>query len=390
MNQLDLSPDECLLSTIFPEHQPTTTHIILQDFYKCVFKAHFEGRSHQIVRLETIPESDGGEGACHQFRAVAAIQKLAAAQIPPLVPNVFRIGVAVNAEGRQFEFSVMEFVDGVTLQDAWGAMSQENRHSVVADVVGALEKLHSLRLADVEYDILRELDIIDKSARTIGGPLIGFLNDGAALLKALPYPVYFDDLSSITITKSDMDEWVHSAVLCHNDLTPRNLILRRQLKANTAANGSPTTHNYELAAIIDWELAGFYSPSYEIALQDTYLSAGNRHLSFYLLLKGSMKELVPMSQAQARLLQAVELIFESRERKLLSGTNVPAHIRKRFIERLQLHRDPHPYIGWTRGLPDDGTGAAPFEMSEKEADELEDEVIEEMMKRRQSNKVKGT
>lgn len=102
---------------------------------------------------------------------------------------------------------------------------------------------------------------------------------------------------------------------------------------------------YSLAAIIDWELAGFYPPSYQLSLQDTYLGDGNRHLSFYLLLKQGMKDTVPLSPSQVALVRAMELMFESQYRWLSDGTNIPAHIRKRFREMLGLTRDKYPYLG---------------------------------------------
>ncbi|KAH8590400.1 hypothetical protein B0O99DRAFT_634796 [Bisporella sp. PMI_857] len=44
----------------------------------------------------------------------------------------------------------------------------------------------------------------------------------------------------------------------------------------------------------------------------------------------------------------MELIFESQRRLLLDGTNIPAHIRKRFMENSKLARDNDPYVSWTR------------------------------------------
>lgn len=91
----------------------------------------------------------------------------------------------------------------------------------------------------------------------------------------------FEELGSIVINNPDIDKWPGEAVLCHNDLTPRNLILQ----SHAFPSGKS---KYKLAGIIDWELAGFYPASYELSLQDTYLGA-NRHVSFYLLLKEHMK-----------------------------------------------------------------------------------------------------
>ena len=155
--------------------------------------------------------------------------------------------------------------------------------------------------------------------------------------KGLVIQSNFEDLGSTTVGDSDMEQWPKEAVFCHNDLTPRNLILQP-----TGSAGGIT--EYKLAAILDWELAGFYPPSYQLSLQDTYLSGTNRHLSFYLLLKERMKDITPRSPSQGALLRAIELIFESQQRRLSKGTNIPAHIRKRFREVMGLSRDKDPYV----------------------------------------------
>jgi len=117
-----------------------------------------------------------------------------------------------------------------------------------------------------------------------------------------------------------MEQWQREAVFCHNDLTPRNLIPQ----SSETLGGNK---KYKLAAIIDWELASFYPPSYQPSLQGTYLGTANRHLSFYLLLKERMKDITPHAPSQISLLRAMELIFESRQRMLSEGTNIPEEIQ---------------------------------------------------------------
>ena len=302
-----------------------------------------------------------------------------------------------------FHFSVIELVEGDLLEDVWHQMSTKNQSSVIAGLVEALEKLHSVRLSDkgvkeiLGRALRKEGDEVLKSfeqPRVFGGPYTGYLNDGSALLGSIigrrklkkPFctiePIVksqdiriqscFEELGSTVINNSDMDKWPGEAILCHNDLTPRNLILQ-------SCSSSGCISKYKLAGIIDWELAGFYPASYELSLQDTYLGA-NRHVSFYLLLKEQIKKSVPRSLSQIVLLQAMELIFESQQRLLLDGTNIPAHIRKRFIENSKLTRDNDPYVGWTRNLQD-----GPFpEYSIAAIQKLEEDVVEEMVARRKS------
>jgi thiamine kinase-like enzyme len=44
--------------------------------------------------------------------------------------------------------------------------------------------------------------------------------------KGLAIQSNFEDLRSTTVRDSDMEQWPQEAVFCHNDLTPRNLILK--------------------------------------------------------------------------------------------------------------------------------------------------------------------
>ena len=403
MPDRDVTPDDSLLEQIFTTNQPETISIFLQNWDKCVFKAEFpkgleDRHSACVVRLEAENEH------LKTFSTIAAMQQIAATIIPELVPQTLQVGKAKNAQGRIFHFSVIELVEGDLLEDVWQQMSAHEQSSVVAELIEALESLHSVRLSDKRVkEILggtlrEEGDEVLQSweqPSVFGGPHTGFLNDGHALLDSImarrklkkPFCTMesivdsqdiriqsnFEELGSTVINNSDIDKWPREAVLCHNDLTPRNLFLQSR-------PASDSKSKYKLAGIIDWELAGFYPASYELSLQDTYLSGSTRHVSFYLLLKEHMKNFVPRSSSQIVLLQAMELIFESQQRLLLDGTNIPAHIRKRFMENLKLVRDSDPYVGWTRS-PKDG----PFpEYSRAVIQTLEDDVIKEIVARKKS------
>lgn len=403
MADSDVTPDDSLLKQIFTTNQPETTSIFLQNWDICVFKAEFskgleDRHATCVVRLEAENEK------LKTFRTVAAIQQIAATIIPEYVPRTLQVGKAKNAQGRMFYFSVNELVEGDLLEDVWQQMSAQDQSSVVTELVEALGKLHSVRLSDKWVSEILGKTVHEEGSEVLrsfeqpiafGGPHTGFLNNGPALLDSIierrklrkPFCTMesivdsqdtriqssYKELGSIVINKSDIDKWSGEAVLCHNDPNPRNLILQ----SRTSSGG---ISKYKLAGIIDWELAGFYPASYELSLQDTYLSGANRHVSFYLLLKEYMKNLVPRSSSQIVLLQAMELIFESQQRLLLDGTNIPAHIRKKFMENSKLARDDDAYIGWTRS-PQDG----PFpKYSGAAIQKLEDDVVEEMIATRKS------
>ena len=145
--------------------------------------------------------------------------------------------------------------------------------------------------------------------------------------KGLVIKSSFEHVGSIRLSDSDMEQWPKEAVFCHNDLTLRNLILQSSL-----------------------------------------------------LLKERMMDIAPPSPSQADLLRAMELIFESEQRRLSEGTNMPAHVRKRFREVLRLTRDEHPYVGWKC----ETKGASLPKFSRDDAQKLEGDVVAEMIGRRQA------
>jgi len=390
-----VKPDNFLLQQIFQnDGQPTSTSILLQDWDKCIFRADFaNGRPSLVARIEAQETQSG------TFATIAALQEVARIVIPELVPPTYKLGTAKNEEGREFQYSVIGIVTGDTLEEVWEKIGDHDRVSIVAEIASAVAKLHSVRIGDYAVqEIFRALllanDLRDiQQPDTFGGPLTGFLKDGPALLNALlarrkakksfcsilPSTVSqasviksnYDDLGSVTIKDSEMSTWVEEAVFCHNDLTPRNLIISSSLDHN----GVP---KYRLGGIIDWELSGFYPASYELSLQDTYLGLGNRHISFYLLLKEHLTKLVPRTPSQIGLLNAVELIYESQQRCLLEGFNVPALIRKRFLERGELVRNEDRYRGWT------STGGPSVDIDKDAYQNLVNQAIEEISAKRRA------
>ncbi|KAN0089996.1 hypothetical protein V8E51_018575 [Hyaloscypha variabilis] len=378
MANRNVSPSTCLLDQIFGNDQPTTITILLQNWNKCIFRGDFlDERLSYIARLEA------EDTKVDTFVTVAALQEVARTVIPDLVPPTFQLGRVQNEEGRKFQYSVIGLVKGETLEEVWEKMGDGDRVSVVAEIASAVAKLH------------RNSEILDKIQQLgiLGGPSTGFLNSGSKLLNAFlekrkirkPFcsvipssngqdtivESNFKDLGSVIIKESETSAWVNEAVFCHNDLTPRNILIQTTVDKN----GVPS---YKLAGIVDWELSGFYPASYELSLQDTYLSLANRHISFYALLKKNMAILVPRPASQVVLVHAMELIYESQQRCLLEGTNVSAHIRERFLEIGGLVKNKDPCLGWTRG---EGPSV---EIDRATFQRLEDEAIEQMQAKRRA------
>ncbi|KAK0748272.1 hypothetical protein B0T21DRAFT_389188 [Apiosordaria backusii] len=389
----DVVPDDSLLRRIFAHNQPLSVSIILNNWDKCVFKATVpnalsNGCYSCIVRLEAL------NNQAATFFMVAAMQEIAALCIPDFVPETLDAGKAANEKGREFQFSVLEFIEGVTLEDAWELMADTNRRSVVNTIVKVLSELQSVEISDWKAQNLLQISLGEESREklanaVLGGPSTGLLIDGRSLLSSmeqqfqLKKPFHttrpmdnprrlvieseYEEVGSATVGDADMEEWSKEAVFCHNDLEPRNIMVRA-----VEAPGGQT--KYELAALIDWELAGFYPPSYQLSLQDTYLGTGHRHLSFYFLLKEGLQRIVPRSPSQVSLSRAMLLLFESQQQMLSSGRNVGAHILRHYRKIMQLSRDEDPYVGWRC----DAEGPLP-EMSADDFDKLENEVIADVL-----------
>ncbi|KXH54994.1 hypothetical protein CNYM01_03394 [Colletotrichum nymphaeae SA-01] len=472
MDPRDLAPDDVILNHIFP-NQPHVSigKIFVQTREKCVFKASFPDtrkprklhkrprKVRRIVRLEVA----AGDEEATKFATVSAMQQIASIAIPELIPETFQIGVTNNAQGKRVLFSVTKFVKGKTLEKAWEQMSDENRLSIVTDLVEALRKLHSIGIRDfldrIRYFLVQNNlrrasggagEHVLGGVEVMGGPSTGYFGpeDGPSLLGAVakrwelsgrPFHTMittasggivvksrYSDLGFAKVEKSYLEEWYREAVLCHNDLNPLNIIVRRPRNSSSVPGSVPgsgpgfasasasfsdygsdsssdsdsgsdsdsdygsdsdsdsaatnETSDYKLSAIIDWELSGFYPPSYELSLQDTYLSGANRLFSFYSLLKTQMKNVVPRSPSQVSLLQAMQLLFESRQRRLRQGNNIPAIIRERFLQRLQLRRDEDPYLGW---VPNDDQAARRV-LSLADVLNIEREVVAEREARREA------
>lgn len=174
MADRDVTPDDSLLKQIFTTNQPETISIFLQNWDKCVFKAEFprdgeHRHSTCVVRLEAENKN------LQTFTTIASMQQIAATIIPDLVPQTLQVGKAKNAQRRMFHFSVIELVDGDLLEDVWQQMSAAEQSSVVAELVKALEKLHSVRLSDKWVK-----EILDKMLREESdGIMKGFEQPGA-------------------------------------------------------------------------------------------------------------------------------------------------------------------------------------------------------------------
>ncbi|KAL5345966.1 hypothetical protein ACLOAV_008996 [Pseudogymnoascus australis] len=76
----------------------------------------------------------------------------------------------------------------------------------------------------------------------------------------------------------------------------------------------------------------------------------------------------------------MSLIYESQQRLLFNGNNIPDQIRMRVIESSKLARDNDPFVGWTRSSQDEPLS----EFSSAAFEKLVDDLVKEMVARRES------
>jgi thiamine kinase-like enzyme len=383
-----LSPDTQLLSVIFPRSEGIRTTVLAQNCEVCTFIAHNvhvsesgESRGDMVVRLQ-ISEEDS-----HLLK-VAALQSIAAIALPELVLDVRHVGSATTGGGHKVQFAVTDFVpDCVTLETIWEDMPDDQKSEIMATLQDALFRLQSLDLSnDFVQQLLEDAGFTSNKTQPVGGPFFGYCADMRGLLQRLvqnhnppsrsPSSFFIEDTETggVTIRSKYQDvldihipdvELHHldrTAVLCHNDLELRNILVRPK----TSPNGPVA---YQIAAIIDWEMAGFFPFSYEYIYKDIELGSGNLSFSWYKLFKENTASFLPMAplpKCHALLMQAIDLVHYSWERRRPGMVYV--EFARRWAEREQIVRGRPIGTGWVKR---EGALLVRAMSEEKEALELE-------------------
>jgi hypothetical protein len=159
-------------------------------------------------------------------------------------------------------------------------------------------------------------------------------------------------------------------VLSHNDLEPRNLLVKRE-------EGEDGPH-YKLAAIIDWEMAGLFPSAFETAVKDISLGNCNQYLDWYLMFKERTRAMISGGEASEKLVKAVRLIADSRTMQQKRG--VSAEIRRRWIVREGLELSENALEGWIPKTVGDGAEHTLLPFSKADNDELEQQVLKDLGK----------
>ncbi|KAK2017591.1 hypothetical protein LZ32DRAFT_684630 [Colletotrichum eremochloae] len=362
--------------------------IISNSFDTCTAVAHFEEDqspgglpTHLIIRLEKSRD-------CNPLLATAALQRLAHRRLPHLVPKVWGAGHTQTENGTKLSYMLTQFyMDTCTLESVWNDMDSCSRQALVEQVVPLFFQLADVSLANSaeETNILRETPF--ERPKTggpvmIGGPAYGYFRDFSPFLMAAMSPGnarYSIDQKpdgavairmkppqdiGFGFAQTDLDLLSHMSVLCHNDLEPRNILVRK------VVTGDDKT-TYQPVSVIGWKSAGFFPFAFEVGHKDTCLGLQNQSWSWYSLYRRCagriLSETAPAARPiWSRLIRA--MVFTDIARKETNKLNVGNLVQQLWHEREQTNAFVDAGTGYAKGA---GTvGVESFNAADNEDLEL--------------------
>lgn len=366
----DILPDNAIISAIFPNAEPVSVTILTKTFDTCTFRAQFETQPCEdwpmdlIVHMEMLDDEP-------ILEVVTAIGRAANHQFPGLVPETYKHGITMTADGRDVEYSISRFLTGtVTLESVWPSFTPEQKESLVDAVVKAIKQVHQMRRTDpVVKDLLADTPFVHSDGSVcIGSPRSGYSKDlreflarlvdrnqlrrsatsdivetadGVLIHSSLP------ELGQVLLTNEDIEILDKNIVLSHNDIEPRNI----SVQATLMPDGSTS---YELVGIIDCHKAGFFPFAFETAQKDLSLGNENLFLDWYILFKQKTREMIPAGGASEKLINAVRIITKSK--CIQQKTSVMAEFRRRWLEKEGLELSDDVLTGWERRHTGGGEG----------------------------------
>lgn len=384
----DLLPDQRILSEIFPDVPDITTDlctVLSNTFDTCTFRLKLATEPRPgfsadlIIRLET---------SGSHLPAVVKLQRLAQLQIPHLVPATLAVGSVTNGRGRQVDYCVTPFIAGTTvLEEVWMGLDGSNQRSLMEALVAAMGQFNKVSIQNPEVQqIIQQYYKKHPESQLLGKASLGSLHTGFySNIKQLLEEVLekraikskecdildtnngivvrsaIDGIGEIGLSQSDLDYLMDHIFFCHNDLEPRNILVKQVCESGM----------YELAAILDWEIAGFFPLVYESWFKDTQAGSSSQWFSWYSLYKEYTAKFV-QEESHEKLAKALAIITESQES--LRPKAVSDRIRVKWIKRERLTMSSDPRQGWVR---EEGAGHVPV-FTKEDNDNLELEVLKEL------------
>ncbi|TQN66528.1 hypothetical protein CSHISOI_08919 [Colletotrichum shisoi] len=248
--------------------------------------------THLIIRFEKSREGN-------PLLATAAIQRLAHQRLPHIVPKVWGAGHTQTETGTQLTYMLSQFyMDTCTLDTVWDDLDTFTQYFMVKAVASAMFQLRDVSLVEAGDEAQKVLQgtPLERNATApptlVGGPACGYFPDFGSLLIAMvspgsaKYSVDRNPDGAVTIrtqspeeanlgfSRTDLDLLTKTSGLCHNNLEPRNILVR-QVKSD---QGRAT---YQFVSVIGWADAAFLPLAFEIGSKDTCLGLQNQSWTWY-------------------------------------------------------------------------------------------------------------
>ncbi|KAF1987695.1 hypothetical protein K402DRAFT_445814 [Aulographum hederae CBS 113979] len=335
-----LLPDAVLLVQLFKNAKIASLTVLANASEICTFQ-------NLVVRLET------GSG---KIGPAAVLQRLAALAIPSLIADTLALGEAVAGDGRAIEYAIWRVIqDTVPLEAVWKRLTRQQKESVAQTVSQALAKVQEFYLSDPEIiDALQDTPFFHNGRRVIGAPEYGYHQDlsdflcdlsSSVQLNGLPtsrlarddsgflVESFFSDIGSASLTNSSLQVVEESVVLCHNDIEPRNILVKLTNGSdNNGEQQSDADATVEVVAIVGWERAGFLPFAFETAWKDLLLGSRNFSYDWYCLFKQKTEGLIRgQDGACEAFITVVHTLVQSKQRQLTH--DVDEEVRQRWLER---------------------------------------------------------
>ncbi|GAB0132577.1 hypothetical protein EsDP_00001009 [Epichloe bromicola] len=385
MSRPALVPDPKSLSGIFKGAggvELANCHVIMNTPDACTFHLHCDSALFQkhpkdlLVRLQTSDLAD-----------VASIQRLAYTRLPDLVPPILDVGDTLSANATKLHHCITPFyTDAVPLSNVWDMLERDQQHEMMDLIVSAVEKLQDFEHTEMclgSNNNSRGFDNLKYGKGPADAPrractcdtkrliysIVGGINESSRLLETddgIVLEPLLKGMVRLELTSSELEELQKQVVLCHMDLEPRNVLVKER------PDNEGGRCRYDLVAIIDWEMAGFYPFAYERGIKDTALGSSNLSFSWYSLFKQKTCHLLPSEDCHGKLLQLLWFVSEARKRQL--PRNVGVRVQAKWVNRESIQRAADPRQGWIRK-----TGcSAPRTFTKEDQESLEHEVLKEL------------
>ncbi|QDS69769.1 hypothetical protein FKW77_010259 [Venturia effusa] len=332
--QHDLEIDNELQGQIFPNVKPKSLTPLLQTWTKCICVAHFDGPQAEFVQASKVVVRVE-DGDLQQFEEIAALQHLGSLAAPHLVPATFRVGTGLSQGGKKLAFSITAYVEGVVLTEVYDSLGAEQREAIMDESVVAVKSFYNIRLSDEEF-IQAHGGVLSKKFQAnlesshprIGGPRWGYFHDARSFLESVvkrletwdsrvvfkktedggvlvePAHSSLKHLQAVYISQSQLLEIESGAVMSFMDLEPRNIMVSEKQGDHGA---------YEVAGIIDWEMAGFFPLGFEQIFKDSQCGCANAYFDWYRMFRDRTNDLVSSRDglATAALFEVMDMARQS-------------------------------------------------------------------------------